>query len=91
MRLDHESTTIHVECDNQASTAEPVAVTDDIFVHKLDIRIQGLPRSSVEEAEHRQQLFCENSKKMIHDIGNVEYFELCETTSKVQCSYRLVY
>ena len=52
MRLDHESTAIHVKGDNQASTAEPVAVTDDIFVHKLDIRIQGLPRSSVEEAEH---------------------------------------
>ena len=29
--------------------------------------------------------FSENSWKMIHDIGDVEYFELCETTSKVQC------
>ena len=34
--------------------------------------------------------FSENSKKMIHDTGNVEYFELCETTSKVQCSYCLL-
>ena len=24
---------------------------------------------------------------MIHDVGNVEYFELCETTSKVQCCF----
>ena len=30
--------------------------------------------------------FSENSKKMIHDIRNVEYSEMCETSSKVQCS-----
>ena len=33
----------------------------------------------------------ENSKKMIHDVESVEYFELCEITSKVQCSYCLSY
>ena len=35
--------------------------------------------------------FSENSKKMIHDMGNVEYFELCETDSQFQCSYRTSY
>ena len=33
--------------------------------------------------------FIENSKKMIHDMGNVEYFELCKTDSQFQCSYRI--
>ena len=35
--------------------------------------------------------FSENSKKMICELDNVEYFELCETDSRVQCSYRLSY
>ena len=35
--------------------------------------------------------FSENSKKMIHDMGNVEHFELCETDSQAQCSYCLSY
>ena len=26
---------------------------------------------------------------MIHELGNVEYFELCETGSTLQCSYCL--
>ena len=33
----------------------------------------------------------EKSKKMIRDMGNVELFELCETTPKVQCSECLLY
>ena len=35
--------------------------------------------------------FIENLKKMIHELGNVEYFELCETNSRVQCSNFLSY
>ena len=30
--------------------------------------------------------FCEESKKIIHNMGNVEYFELCEVSAKTQCS-----
>ena len=30
--------------------------------------------------------FCEESKKAIHNLGNVECFELCEFSSKTQCS-----
>ena len=33
--------------------------------------------------------FSENSKTLIRDAGNVEYFELCETDSQVQLSYCL--
>ena len=32
-----------------------------------------------------------NSKEMIRELGNVELFELCETTPKVQCSHCLLY
>ena len=32
-----------------------------------------------------------NSKAMIHKLGNVELFELCETIPKVQCSHCLPY
>ena len=35
--------------------------------------------------------FSEKSKKMIRDMGNVELFELCETSPKVQCSECLLY
>ena len=35
--------------------------------------------------------FSENSKKMMHELGNMKYFELCETDSRVQCSNCLSY
>ena len=35
--------------------------------------------------------FSKNSKEMIRELGNVELFELCETTPKVQCSHCLLY
>ena len=35
--------------------------------------------------------FSENSKKMIHDMWNVKFIKLCETSSKVQCSCCLSY
>ena len=57
----------------------------------------------IESRPHRQDLqadlqqsnaynpFGEKSKKMIHDMGNVELFELCETIPKVQCAECLLY
>ena len=30
-------------------------------------------------------LFSEKSKELIRSMGNMEYFEMCEITSKVQC------
>ena len=30
--------------------------------------------------------FSEESEKIIHNQGNVEYFELCEVSAKTQCS-----
>ena len=34
--------------------------------------------------------FSKDSKEMIRELGNVELFELCETTPKVQCSHCLL-
>ena len=57
----------------------------------------------IENHPHRQALqddlqqnnaynpFSEKSKKMIEDMGNVELFQLCETSPKVQCSECLLY
>ena len=97
---------------DQGSTGKPSAIDSGI----LDVRIQGLPHSEVEQVEegrvrqvvdkieaypHKEDLqadlrqdnvynsFSENSKKMIHELGNIEYFELCETDFSVQCSYCL--
>ena len=33
--------------------------------------------------------FSEKWKEFIRSIGNTEYFEMCEITSKVQCQYFL--
>ena len=35
--------------------------------------------------------FSKNTKEMIRELGNVELFDLCETTPKVQCSQCLLY
>ena len=45
---------------------------------------------------HRQNnrtynAFSEEPKKMIHNMGNVECFELCEIFLKIQCSYSSKY
>ena len=42
-------------------------------------------------AEQRLQPIQKNSKEMIRELGNVELFELCETTPKVQCSHCLLF
>ena len=56
-------------------------------------RIENHPHRDELRADFMQDnvynTFSDNSKKIIHDVGNVEYFELCETTPKAQCSYCL--
>ena len=43
------------------------------------------------EAEKCLQPIQQNSKEMIRELDNVEFFELCETIPKVQCSHCLLY
>ena len=39
----------------------------------------------------RPSSYIKNSMEMIREFGNVELFEVCETTRKVQCSHCLLY
>ena len=64
-------------------------------VKELIHQIENLPDLDALQADLMQNQtynpFSEKSKNMIHDMANVEYFELCETMSEVQCSYCLSY
>ena len=64
-------------------------------VRELVKKIQSHPHRQDLQADLQQSdsynPFGEKSKKMIQDMGNVELFELCETTPKVQCSECLLY
>ena len=66
------------------------------------LRVQELVKK-IESHLHREALqadlqqknvynpFINNSKAMIRELGNVELFELCETTPRVQCAHCLLY
>ena len=72
-----------------------VEEAEHVRVRELTNRIERHLRQNELQADLRQNIiynpFSENRKKMIHDVGNVEYFQLCETDSQLQCSYRLSY
>ena len=56
--------------------------------------IENLPQQAAFHADLQQirvyNPFSKNSNEMIRELGNVEFFELCETTPKVQCSQCLL-
>ena len=60
------------------------------------LRVQELVKkyrkssSSSSTSELRLHSFNKDSKEMIRELGNVELFELCETTPLVQCSHCLL-
>ena len=66
------------------------------------LRVQELVKK-IENHPHREALhvdlqqnnvynpFSKDSKEMICELGELELFELCETTPKVQCSHCLLY
>ena len=58
-------------------------------------KIESHPHRRALQADLQQNSACnpfsEESKVMIRDMGNVELFELCETTPKVQCSECFLY
>ena len=67
-----------------------VKEAEHIRVQELVQRIENHPHRAALQADLQQNNiynpFSENSKEMIRELGNVELFELCETTPKVQCS-----
>ena len=64
-------------------------------VQELVQRIENHPHQAALQDDLQQtniyNPFSENSMEMIRELGNVELFELCETTPKVQCSHCLLY
>ena len=67
-----------------------VKEAEHIRVQELVKRIENHPHRAALQADLQQNNiynpFSENSKEMIRELGNVELFELCETTPKVQSS-----
>ena len=61
----------------------------------LGKKIESHPHREALQADLQQNNvynpFSNNSKVMIRELGNVELFELCETSPKVQCSHCLLY
>ena len=72
-----------------------VKEAEHLRVQELVQRIENHPHRAALQADLQQNNvynpFSNNSKEMIHELGNVELFEFCDTTSKVQCSQCLLY
>ena len=63
---------------------------ENFRVRELVKKIESHPHREALQADVQQNnaynLFSDESKAMIREMGNVELFELCETIPKVQCS-----
>ena len=72
-----------------------VKEAENFRVRELVKKIESHPHREALHADLQQNNvynpFSTNSKAMIRELGNVELFELCETTPKVQCSQCLLY
>ena len=67
-----------------------VKEAEHLRVQELVKRIETHPHRAALRADLQQNSvyspFSKSSKEMIRELGNVELFELCETTPKVHCS-----
>ena len=72
-----------------------VKAAEHLRVQELVQRIENHSHRAALQADLQQNnvynSFSKNSKEMIRELGNVELFELCETTPKVQCSQCILY
>ena len=72
-----------------------VKEAERLRVQKLVQRIENHPHLAALQADLQENNvynpFSINSMEMIRELGNVELFELCETTPKVQCYHCLLY
>ena len=71
-----------------------VKEAEHLRVRELVKRIETHPHRQALHADLQQNIvynrFSKDSKEMIRELGNVELFELCEATPKVQCSHCLL-
>ena len=72
-----------------------VKEADHLRFQKLVKKIESHPHREALQGDLQQKNddspFSKNSMEMIREFGNVEFFELCETVPKVQCSHCLLY
>ena len=72
-----------------------VKEAESFRVRELVKKIESHPYREALQADLQQNNvynpFSKKLKEMIRELGNVELFELCETTPKVQCSHCLLY
>ena len=72
-----------------------VKQAENFRVRELVKKIENHPHREALQADLQQSNlnnpFSYKSKATIHEMGNVELFELCETIPKVQCSQCLLY
>ena len=72
-----------------------VKQAENFRVLELAKKIESHPHREALQADLQQKNvynpLSDNSKAMIREMGNVEFFELCETSPKVQCSQSLLY
>ena len=72
-----------------------VKEAENFRVQELVKKIESHPHREALQADLQQNNvydpFSNNLKEMVHELGNVELFELCETIPKVQCSQCLLY
>ena len=75
-------------------THSVVKEAEHLRVQELVKRIETHPHRATLHADLKQNNvynpFRKDLKEMIRELGNVELFELCETTPKVQCSHFFV-
>ena len=72
-----------------------VKQAENFRVRELVKKIESHPHREALQADLQQNNaynpFSDESKAMIREMGNAELFELCETSSKAQCSECLLY
>ena len=72
-----------------------VKEAEHLRVQELVKRIENNPHREALHTDLQQNNvynpFSNNPKAMIREVGNLELFELCETTPKVPCSHCLLY
>ena len=61
------------------------------LVEKIESHLHRQALQADLQQNNVYNLFSNNSKAMFRELSNVELFELCETTPKVQCSLCLLY
>ena len=79
------------DCHMQLCRKQNISEFNQELVHRIENHLHRAAFHADLQQNNVYNPFSKNSKEMIRELGNVELFELCETTPKVQCSQRLLY